>query len=73
VYVVWFSSLRTISPFTIASLKQVLDTIFHIRINLRESVRSVREHLRDAESTRPLRESCESAKSLQEVAGNLQV
>jgi hypothetical protein len=53
-------------------MRHVLDAICHMRINVRESPRSVRVRLRHAERERKLRESYKSAESLQEVAGNLQ-
>jgi hypothetical protein len=42
----------------LALIRHVLDAICHMRINLREPARSVRERLQDAESARG---SCESA------------
>jgi hypothetical protein len=60
--------------------RHVLDAICHMRINLRELARSVRERLRDAESARGsceraarVREACEKpTSSLREFARNLQ-
>ena len=46
-----------------------MDAICHVRINLRESAKNVRERLRDAESTRG---SCERAARVREACEKLQ-
>jgi hypothetical protein len=52
------------SPAIPCRMRHVLDAICYMRINLRESARSVRERLRDTESARG---SCERAARVREA------